>query len=158
MVENWTSFSHGMEFVRTTLYPLSLCVMHRSIKSTDNVAVSENAWKGIRSSKSGPSMPSLCFVDNLLLFGVAIETQAHVMEGILLTFCRQSGQMVNMSKSQLFVSYNISEEMGNNLSENFGIPKTLDLGVYLGMPLLHKRVGDGTYHFLVEKVRKKFSN
>lgn len=63
-----------------------------------------------------------------------------------------------MAKSQLLLSSNISVEMGNNLSTKFGIPRALELGLYLGMPLLHKRVRQGTYHFLVEKLRKTLSN
>lgn len=72
------------------------------------------------------------------------------MKGILQSFCSQSGQQVNMANSQLFLTSDIIVEVGNSLSSKFRIPRTLDLGVYLGMPILHKRVGKGTYHFLVE--------
>lgn len=62
-----------------------------------------------------------------------------------------------MSKSQLFLSSNVGLEASCNLFSEFGIPRTLDLRVYLAMPLLHKRVGQGTYHFLVENVSSKLS-
>lgn len=40
---------------------------------------------------------------------------------------------------------------------NLGISKTLDLGMYLGVPILHSRMTKGSFQFLVDKVRKKLS-
>lgn len=77
------------------------------------------------------------------------------MKDILQLFCVQSRQRVNMEKSPVFFSSNINPLDGSELAAKFGIPETNDLGRYLGMPLLHRRVGHNTYHFLVEKVRKK---
>lgn len=56
-----------------------------------------------------------------------------------------------MSKSMLLLSFNISVEMVNSLSSKFGIPRTLDLGAYLGMPLLHKRLVKAFTIYLLRK-------
>lgn len=65
------------------------------------------------------------------------------------SFCKMSGQKVNLSKSKLFFSHGIprigilSEK--TNLSTTIGIPMTNDLGVYLAMSLLHKLLSSATY-------------
>lgn len=46
-------------------------------------------------------------------------------------------------------------EVASKLVDQFRISQTFDLGMYFDMPLLHKRVGQGTYNFLVEKLKKK---
>lgn len=65
--------------------------------------------------------------------------------------------MVNLSNSQFFFSSNIQPEISFGLTSKFRVLVSLDMGVSQGMPLLHKRVGQRTYHFLVEKVRRKLS-
>lgn len=62
-----------------------------------------------------------------------------------------------MAKSQLAFSLNVPLERKEALSSWFGIPVSHGFGIYLGMPLLYCRVGKGTYHFLIEKIRKKLS-
>lgn len=62
-----------------------------------------------------------------------------------------------MEKSQLLLSANVEVEMGIWLSATFEIPITYNLGMYLGLPLLYRRVGKDTYHYHVDKVRWKLS-
>lgn len=68
-----------------------------------------------------------------------------------------AGQRVNVEQSQLAFSANVKPEVSNWLLSQFAIIVAQNFGVYLEMPLLHYRVGKGTYHFLVEKMRKKHS-
>lgn len=72
-----------------------------------------------------------------MLFEEASWSQNTVIEWILAKFCDTSGQMVNISKSKLYVSPNIDLSFGEQLSDGFGIYITKELGVYLGMPLIH---------------------
>lgn len=44
------------------------------------------------------------------------------------------------------------------LSSSCGIPLTEDLGVYLGVPILHKRASKEVYVKIIEKVRSRLSN
>lgn len=74
------------------------------------------------------------------------------MEGVLSGFCSQSGQKVNVSKSKMFVSKNTPGS-----ASNISISLSSDLGLYLGMPLIHSRVRSRTYGFLLTKVRRRLS-
>lgn len=117
----------------------------------------ESEWKGVKVSRSGPTISHICFAYDLILFGEATSSQAIAMEGVLRDFFSQSGQKVNLGKSKLYFSNNVVTNSKDIISTTFGIPITQVLGVYLGMPLLHKPVTIRVYGFLVDKVDKKLS-
>lgn len=79
------------------------------------------------------------------------------MEEIIKSFCSVSGQKVNLAKSELFFSHNMSSNMKDELSAMVGIPRTNYLGIYLVMPLPHKSMSKDTYGFLIDKFQKKLS-
>ncbi|XP_050207419.1 uncharacterized protein LOC126656837 [Mercurialis annua] len=66
--------------------------------------------------------------------------QVDVINCVLNCFCSASGQRVNKEKTKVFFSSKVSVNEGNILAASLGFSKTLDLGKYLGMPLIHGRV------------------
>lgn len=64
---------------------------------------------------------------------------------------------MNMQKSKLVVSPNTSPNITNTLSQRFEVLITKDLGLYLGLPIIHGRAGAALFEFLLSKVRKKLS-
>lgn len=81
------------------------------------------------------------------------------MERLLKDFCSQSSQKVNLGNTVVFFIQCVpSTSVKGNISTTFGIPISTNLGMYLGMPVLHKSVSSGTYDFLVENLEKKLSN
>lgn len=91
------------------------------------------------------------------MFGEATEEQARIMRTVLDGFCAQAGQKVNLAKSAFYVSENTNIEVRDRIQSWLNIQPTSDLGNYLGMPLLHKRMTTHMYSFIVDKVRKKLS-
>ncbi|XP_039042210.1 uncharacterized protein LOC120181045 [Hibiscus syriacus] len=87
----------------------------------------------------------------------ADSNQMQYMKGCLDEFSRAAGVEVNLLKSKLFISPNISSSTAQYLSELCGIPLTDNLGTYLGVPIIHKRVNAGTYDSLIEKVMKRLA-
>lgn len=79
------------------------------------------------------------------------------MAKIMKIFCGYNGQKINIQKSKLFVSSNIEHLITERLHESFEIPITKDLGMYLGMLIIHGRKYNVLFEFLVEKVRRKLS-
>lgn len=90
------------------------------------------------------------FPDDLLLS----LNQARSIERVLKVVCVESRQKVNTSKSKLFVSSNTYLNLVAVLSEQFQIPSMENLGVYLGVPLIHGRIKSKHFGFLLEKIRR----
>ncbi|XP_028089245.1 uncharacterized protein LOC114289680 [Camellia sinensis] len=132
-----------------------LCLEYLSI--TINKACDENLWAPIKLSRGGPQLSHLFFVDDLILFGKATKSNCECIKNILQDFCTQSGQKVSFLKSKVLFSTNLNTEIQDHLALTLQIPKTTNLGKYLGCPIFHNRPNRATYHFLVEKIQSKLS-
>lgn len=134
------------------LYLFVLCMellgqnMHRA---TQNIS-----WKLVKASRTGPGISHIFFARDLILFGETMLRQANVMANIMAEFCEISGQKVNTQKSKLFTSRNTEAHIMDRLHQNFEIPTTTDLGLYLGMPIVHGRKSWAVFEFILTKVRK----
>lgn len=58
---------------------------------------------------------------------------------------------------KLFVSPNFHKLTAREISARCQIPLTADLGKYLGVPLIHKRVSKTTYYHILEKVQDRLA-
>lgn len=76
---------------------------------------------------------------------------------VLENFCKASGQKVSLPKSKFFFSSNVTRERGERISRVSGIASTRELGKYLGMPILQKRINKDTFGEVLEKVASRLS-
>lgn len=129
-------------------------VLSQNIK----VVVEQRRWRPISVSRGGPSVSHIFFADVLPLFGAATPEQAAVMEGILTDFCLASGQKVSYAKSQFYASNNTRQEVVEVLPDRLKMHHTVDLGRYLGMPVIHNRVTTHTFDFLISDLREKLNS
>lgn len=68
-------------------------------------ALEEGSWKFMKAGRSLPKISHLMFVDDLLLFGKATDTQMRVIKRIFLDkFCSMYGQRINYDKSNILFS------------------------------------------------------
>lgn len=72
-------------------------------------------------------------------------------------FCTISGQVISPAKEKLFVSPNFHKLTAREINARCKIPLTADLGKYLGVPLIHKRVSKTTYYHILEKVKDRLA-
>ena len=120
-------------------------------------AVEDKKWKPTSLSRGGPKLSHICFADDLILFAEASVKQVRVIRKVLETFCRASGQKVSLPKSKIFFSSNVNRERGERISQASGIASTRDLGKYLGMPILQKRINKDTFGDVLEKVASRLA-
>ena len=73
------------------------------------------------------------------------------------TFSKASSLSMNLSKRKLFTSPGVSIGMSILLSRKSGIPRTDDLGVYLGAPTIHGRITKSTHLHIVERMERKLT-
>ncbi|KAK3192936.1 hypothetical protein Dsin_024246 [Dipteronia sinensis] len=141
-----------------TLSPLTsfvLCMEKLSHLISHNLL--QGTWKSVRIFRDGPKVSHIFFADNLILFGQATTSQAEIMENYLDTFCKISGQQISFTKSRVLCSSNMKERDTIRIAQVCGSPLTDNLGKYLGVPLIHRRVSNQTYSDLVEKTQKRLA-
>jgi len=71
---------------------------------------------------------------------------------ILQTYQEASGQKVNMDKSEMFFSPNISEAIKDKFQENLPIKIYHAIKKYLGMPTQFGRSKERDFHFIMDKI------
>lgn len=120
-------------------------------------SVANKEWKPIRLSRGGPALSHVCFMDDLILFVEASLSQIRVIRRVLEWFCGASRQKVNLEKSVIFFSENVHRDLVNLISNESGIKGTKELGKYLGMPILQKRINKETFGEVIEKVSSKLA-
>lgn len=98
------------------------------------------------------------FVDDLLLFDKASESQILKMTGVLDTFCAASGQLISKEKTGIMFSANTPVGIHRTIDARFGFREVNDLRRYLGVPLSGKSPKNNIFRFLIDKVRAKLSH
>ncbi|KAJ4822002.1 hypothetical protein Tsubulata_036438 [Turnera subulata] len=94
----------------------------------------------------------------MVLFVEAEVSQILVIKQCLQLFCDCSGQKVSASKTQIFFSTNVPDSVREQFHSGLGYTITDDLGTYLGVPLIHRRVTRQTYVGVLERVSRRLSS
>lgn len=81
-----------------------------------------------KASRHGSPISHFFFADDLLLFGESSIKQVEAMERVLSHLCRESGQKVNLHKSNLLFSPNYPRSSRMNIVGKVGIQITGELG------------------------------
>lgn len=87
------------------------------------------------------------------MFVKANINQAKVLKNVLNTFGAASGHKVNRLKTTVFFYSNMDSDHANVICSILGYCQSEDLGIYLGLPLFHRRITVNTFKFIVDKVR-----
>ncbi|KAK4271434.1 hypothetical protein QN277_020133 [Acacia crassicarpa] len=99
-----TEFFHPLRGIRQgdPLSPLLFVLCMDKLSHLISDEVESGIWKPIFTSRGGSSVSHLMFADDLLLFGVATETQVLCMMSCVQRFMDVSGGKVNTAKSSVF--------------------------------------------------------
>lgn len=115
-------------------------------------------WKGIKIASQCPIISHVLFADDIILFFEASQSQAYIMKECIEVFCKISGQKVNFEKSMVFCSENVNRTVANSLAEICSSPLITDLGTYLEVPIIHKRINKATYLKILDSIQKRLSS
>lgn len=92
---------------------------------------------------------------NDLLFLVESScNQAKIIHEVLNLLCTSLCEKVNNLKCQVFFPKNIKPSKVKKNNDHLGLSITIDLGKYLGMPMIHKRVTINTYQGILENIEQ----
>lgn len=73
-------------------------------------------------------------------------------------FCQSSGQKVSNAKTRIFFSKNVHWNTRTQISDVLGFQRTDGLGKYLGVPLIHKKVNQHTFRYVIDKASQRLSS
>ncbi|GKU87265.1 hypothetical protein SLEP1_g1695 [Rubroshorea leprosula] len=141
--------------------PLSPYLFIMAMEKLSHMILSQvqtGSWKPFKVSRGGLALSHLFFANDLMLFCQASQTQIAMVMDCLSEFSGRSGLEINLAKSKLYISPNIQSNVANALSSLCGIPLTCNLGVYLGVPIIHGRSTAATYKYIVEKIQIKLAS
>ena len=116
-----------------------------------------NRWDKIKASKNSPSFSHVSFANNLMLFAKVNAKNCEVIVEVLDTFCKLARQKMNLAKSRVLFSSNVSRRCKRSICRKLGINATQNLGRYLGFPLIYKGRSGDAFNFVIDKVQKKLS-
>ncbi|KAE8657871.1 hypothetical protein F3Y22_tig00116976pilonHSYRG00007 [Hibiscus syriacus] len=99
-------------------------------------------------------IPSYLFLaDHLILYSKATPKQANQIHAILNEFGHYSGHRVNPQKYKIFFSPNTDVEIASSICSILGFSQVSDLGCYLGVSVIHKRVTCSSFHYIINKLK-----
>ncbi|XP_019265527.1 PREDICTED: uncharacterized protein LOC109243087 [Nicotiana attenuata] len=139
----------------TSPYLFIMC-MERLSRSIDNTVL-HNQWHPISISRSGPKISHLFFADDLTLFAKANDRNGNTILSILQNFNEQSGQKINLTKSRVLFSSNITQDVIQHLTNSLSIKHTTSFGKYLGFPIIHKKQSATDFQFIIDNMQSKMA-
>lgn len=99
-----------------------------------NKAQQEGLIQGISIATNAPNISHLLYADDSILFFRARPEEAKAIMDILKYYQEISGQQINLDKSEMIFSPNISQDIKSLFQENLPIRISDHIDKYLGMP------------------------
>jgi ribonuclease HI len=119
--------------------------------------VEDGNWKGVKTSRQGPTFSHIFFADDLVLFAKATKTNCNTIKKVLHTFCSASGQKININKSKIFVPSSTPPNRIHLVEHELGFKVSTHFGKYLGVPILTDGRDHAAFDFIIEKIRGRLA-
>jgi hypothetical protein len=113
---------------------------------------------GIKTCRGAPLVSHLLFAGDCFLFCRANIAEATHLMSLIDTYSAASGQEINLSKSQVFFSRNLSKAAQEDLSGIMGVKHVIGTGTYLGFLSMVGRSKKATFGYIKDKIWKKINS
>ena len=110
---------------------------------------------GFSLCRRGPKLTSLLFANDNLIFCRSTMEECDQVLDLLYKYEEASGQKVNRSKTSLFFSNFVPEEVKHGIKVKLGAPEIRNYEKYLGLPSLVGKRKKESFNFIKEKVWRK---
>ncbi|MCH87437.1 CNGC5-like protein [Trifolium medium] len=92
------------------------------------------------------------------LEGRANANEAQHLLRILKEYEKASGQQINLAKSEVFISNNMSSAAKEDLANILGVRHAIGTGPYLGLPSMIGRSKKDTFNFIKDRIWKRMNS
>ncbi|GAU46743.1 hypothetical protein TSUD_286030 [Trifolium subterraneum] len=113
---------------------------------------------GVRICRGAPEVSHLLFADDCFLFCRANVAEVNELTRILQTYETTSGHEVNLLKSEVFISRNMSQAAKEDLSRILGVKLVLGTGIYLGLPSMVGRSKKAIFSYIKDRIWKRINS
>ena len=103
-------------------------------------------------------MSHLLFADDCFLFCRANLSEVTILKDTLNIYDDASGQEINLNKSEVFFSQNLSDSTKEDLATIMGVRHVLGTGSYLGLPSMIGRSKKATFSFIKDRIWKRINS
>lgn len=134
------------------LSPYLFLICAEAFSSLIHKAENHAEITGIKVARHAPPISHLFFADDSILFFRAKQCEVDKVKGIIALYEGASGQRVNLDKSELFSSGNISDERRQDLGSQLGAQTVEQYSKYLGLPTLVGRSKTQVFRSIIEMV------
>lgn len=111
-------------------------------------------WTPFKFRKKEPQIPHLLFANDILLFNKANAKNIQAIQEVLMNFCDLSGLKINIMKSKVWFSTQVSPDLITLFKNTFDIKISINLGFYLGLPLKHS-YEKSDFNHIIDKISAK---
>lgn len=130
---------------------LFICCVEAFIQMVDK-EVGRGNFKGIKIAPSAPNISNLCFADDTILFSQATVQEATMVRTMLDKYATASGQIINLDKSTMVFSPNITPEAGHAITSILPFQVIERFDRYLGLPTQIGRTKVEVFNFLKDRL------
>ncbi|GAU14651.1 hypothetical protein TSUD_97150 [Trifolium subterraneum] len=113
---------------------------------------------GVRICRGALEVSHLLFADDCFLFCRASVAEVNELMRILHTYETASGQEVNLVKSEVFISRNMSQAAKEDLSRILGVKLVLGMGIYLGLPSMVGRSKKTIFSYIKDRIWRRINS
>lgn len=115
----------------------------------------EGLIDGISIATNASAISHLLYAGESILFCRANPEEATTIMNIPKIYQEASGQKINMDKSEMVFSPNISQDIINQFQANLPIKISNNINKYLGMPTHFGRFKASDFNFIMDRILKK---
>ncbi|XP_027166019.1 uncharacterized protein LOC113765985 [Coffea eugenioides] len=113
---------------------------------------------GMKIRRIGPSMTHLFFTDDSLMFCKAEREKARELIQILRKYEKGSGQSINLEKSSVFFSSNVSHQRKGEVTQSLGTIQVTTQGKYLGLPMVITRSKQQVFGYIKGSISRRMNS
>ncbi|KAK2360556.1 hypothetical protein QL285_085815 [Trifolium repens] len=140
------------------LSPYLFILVTEGLTSLIHKAVASGDLHGVKICRGAPIVSHLLFADDCFLFCRSNLSETRKLMEILKTYEVASGQEINLSKSKVFFSQNLSRAGQEELSNIMGVKHVLGTGTYLGLPSMVGRSKKETFAYIKDQIWKRINS
>ena len=118
-------------------------------------AAREHLIQGVRICRGSPRVSHLFFSDDSILFAKATLQECSRVPDIISKYERASGQRVNLSKTEVAFSRNVSADRRKEIIDTLGVREVMRHEKYFGLPTIIGRSKKVVFACLKERIGKK---